>query len=296
MRIYTRAEWSARSPTKQMQHYRKRYIIIHHTASGNGVMSEAADLRYQYNCQGWHTAEHDATDILQAFTVFASGRIVEGRMPWDSDNGAIYNAGGGAVDGVGIECDGTFYGRDMTSAAQYEALVWLCAEIVKRCNIDTRQARWTFGHREIYPCRLGDPKSTACPGNLLAQFVTNGKLQKDVLALLQGDTPKKGDKRMQTWEYKQVTKVAKIDCYRAKADYHVTTDGATRNLVFTLEGKDGSFAPVSTEGQDIKTNIQHDHNLQDILKQDRFKSLKGSYKLIITCADAIDISIRENPK
>jgi hypothetical protein len=183
MRIYTRAEWNARPPSGAIPSgLAKKYIIIHHTASGNEVQSEAADLSYQYSCQGWHMAQYNAVDILQGFTVFKSGRVMEGRMPWDSNNGAIYNAGGGQVDGVGIECDGTFYADGaLMGATQYNALVALCREIVARCRIDTTQDRWIYGHREIYPCRPGDPKETSCPGNLLAQFVTNGKLQRDVL-------------------------------------------------------------------------------------------------------------------
>jgi hypothetical protein len=107
--------------------------------------------------------------------------------------------------------------------------------------------------------------------------------------------PKPREAEMQTWEYFDTTEVVKIDCYRARADYYVTTDGATKNLVFTFQGKDGG-EPISADGQEIKTDIQHDHNLQDILKQSRFKELKGSYKLTVTCSHPIDISIREVPK
>ena len=100
---------------------------------------------------------------------------------------------------------------------------------------------------------------------------------------------------MQTWESFDTTKVVKIDCYRDKANYFVTTDGATKDLVFTFQAKDGGEA-IAADGQEIKTDIQHDHNLQDILKQPRFASLKGSYKLTVTCASPINISVREVPK
>ena len=185
MRIYTRAEWNARPPTKVMKHYPKKGIMIHHTASGhNAPQSEAKDLQYQYDCQGWHMRDHNASDILQGVTIFPSGRIVEGRMPWDSDNGAIYNWGGGAVDYVGIENDGTFNGDRYMGDTQYESLVWLCAENVRRgivpVNFEIK------GHRQVYPCRPGDPKPTGCPGNLLDQFVTNGKLERDVRKELEG--------------------------------------------------------------------------------------------------------------
>ncbi len=106
--------------------------------------------------------------------------------------------------------------------------------------------------------------------------------------------PKKEDD-MQSWDFFNVTKASKIDCYRDKCNYFVATDGATKNLVFTFQAKDNPD-PISSASQDIKTNIQHDHDMQTILAQPKFAGLKGSYKLTVTCSDKINISIREVPK
>lgn len=104
---------------------------------------------------------------------------------------------------------------------------------------------------------------------------------------------------MQYRQYENVNKAVWIDCYRDKANYWVTTDTekrATREIEFVIEGKDGSFHPVATDGQKQEMGIQHDHPISDILKQPRFKGLKGSFKLTVKSADPIDISIREVPK
>lgn len=99
---------------------------------------------------------------------------------------------------------------------------------------------------------------------------------------------------MQVREIGNVTKAVWIDCYQGKCNYYVTTDGAASDLKFKLEGHKPGGGSGTTEGQSV-SGLQ-DHNIQDILKQDRMKDIKGSFKLTVACASPINISIREVPK
>jgi hypothetical protein len=282
--------------------YEKNVIIIHYTDSPNGLLSVGQEQGLMRMWQSEHESKYGAWDILQAYSCFQSGRVYENRL-WTANSGAIYNSGGGQVfgwssKGVGIENQGDFHGSTVMQEPQYSALVALCADIYKRPGFKPLAGRWIFGHQELPPCRPGDPwgKGTDCPANLLAQFVANGKLQNDVLAYIKHGPVKPKEDDMQSWDYNQVTEARKIDCYRDRADYWVTTDGKTREVVFIFEGKDGSFPATPSDGQEFKTPVQHDHSMSRILQQPKFAGLKGSFKLIIKSADPIDISIREVPK
>lgn len=82
------------------------------------------------------------------------------------------------------------------------------------------------------------------------------------------------------------------DCYRDKYDYYVFTDGNWSNLLFMISGHDAGSA--TTEPQ--TASGFHVHNLQDILKQDRMKVVKGSYKVTVTSDTPVAITLREVPK
>ena len=100
--------------------------------------------------------------------------------------------------------------------------------------------------------------------------------------------PKKEDEGM----YEQVLNTkefVRLDCWRDEFNYFVTTDGNAKNLRFTLRGKLGGEA--TTDPQDKDGLV--DHNLQDILKQERMKVVKGSYKLTVTSDKDINIGLRE---
>lgn len=117
-----------------------------------------------------------------------------------------------------------------------------------------------------------------------------------IITVFGGATPApvKKEDDMQSWDYYNVTKATKIDCYRDKCNYYVTTDGAASDLRFKLEGHKPGGGGGTTEGQSV-SGLQ-DHNVQDILKQDRMKDIKGSFKLSVGGASPINISIREVPK
>lgn len=107
--------------------------------------------------------------------------------------------------------------------------------------------------------------------------------------------PKPREDEMSAYTFSNVSNAVFIDCYRDKYNYFVTTDGITTNLVFTaIEHETGKIA--STAGQPNPPEGKsgpHDHNIQDILNQGAFQSIKGSFKLIISCNQPINISIRE---
>lgn len=179
MRIYTRAEWGALPPKSKLPSgLTKKGFLIHHTASGNGVLTleqeKAQQRAWQIQHMGAYT-DHKGQDILHGASVFKSGRVFEGRMPWDSNNGAAYNAG---YEWFGIECDGNFYGSHYMGNVQYQALVEFCAYIHKLKGFPL-----VFkGHREI------PGNDTACPGNLMHQFINNGKLKNDVARVVMEET------------------------------------------------------------------------------------------------------------
>ena len=84
----------------------------------------------------------------------------------------------------------------------------------------------------------------------------------------------------------------RLDCWRDRFDYYVTTDGNAKNLRFKLDGKQGGSG--TTDPQDKDGLV--DHNLQDILKQERMKAVKGSFKLTVTSDKDINIGLREVAK
>ena len=181
MRIIPRSESGLAPPLRPVYGgYPKQAIIIHHTCSPNGILSLAAERSIMRAWQLDHETKYNAKDILQAFTVFQSGRIYENRIPYDSDNGAIYNEGGWSYRGIGIECQGDFRRGVYMDDLQYQSLVFLCKSLVGPVIPVSRLQ--VYGHMQLPPCRPGDKHPTDCPANLLPQFVLNNKLYRDILS------------------------------------------------------------------------------------------------------------------
>ena len=146
------------------------------------------------------------------------------------------------------------------------------------------RAWWAVHPCAPLTCFLGFPMSSAA--RAFSCFA-------DVLASAKG-TPV-GAKPKEEGMYEQLLNTkefVRLDCWRDKFNYFVTTDGNAKNLRFKLQGKLGGEA--TTDPQD-KDGIV-DHNLQDILKQDRMKVVKGSYKLTVTSDKDIGIGLREDSK
>ena len=105
--------------------------------------------------------------------------------------------------------------------------------------------------------------------------------------------PKRKEEDEGMYEQQLNTKeFVRLDCWRDRFDYYVTTDGNAKNLRFKLDGKQGGSG--TTDPQDKDGLV--DHNIQDILKQDRMKGVQGSYKLIVTSDKDINIGLREVAK
>lgn len=88
------------------------------------------------------------------------------------------------------------------------------------------------------------------------------------------------------------------DCWRGVCDYYIITDasaGKALNVCFRLIGHDGgdeTTEPQNVPGPDGK--VIKSHNLQDILKQERMKKVKGSIKLIATAESPCKFALRED--
>jgi hypothetical protein len=116
------------------------------------------------------------------------------------------------------------------------------------------------------------------------------------------DKPKEDEMFLYSGEPYQVDDSSFIfpDCWRDKCEYYILTDassGKAVNVRFRLIGHDGGDA--TTEPQDVPGKdgkFIKSHNLQDILRQERFKNVKGSVKLIATAESPCKFSLREVPK
>jgi hypothetical protein len=236
---------------------KKKYIIIHYTCSGNGILSPQAEQNIMRMWQTMHESQYGAVDILQGFSVFQSGRIYENRVPWDSNHGAIYNAGGGQYDGVGIENQGDFRGSVLMDDTQYQALLYLCVELVRKLNIPLN-GPVVLGHKQIYPCRPGDSKSTDCPANLLPQLLTSGKLKNDIIAQIDGTQPpvikEEEEARMATLKNGKHTKFSTwIDGHRnVYVDVVNNLDnGKISTAKVSIAGDGGKYGVIKPKGEDV---------------------------------------------
>lgn len=235
MRIYTRQEIGLRPPRYPVHGgYQKQYFVIHNTASpnygpGRTFEQDASMVRMwqDYQMRTYPAAK----DILENFHVMQSGRLLEGRMPLDSDGGAAYNAGG---IGFGIECEGNWEGGGAMSDLQYRSLVWLCAWVSTQIEIPLE----FVGHRQI------PGNDTACPGVLIQQFGLglgqNGRLKRDVVALLAAGLPDVPP------EHEQEGDEEGMEIVETMRRFPAYNDGGKANCGFDItdESEDGKGARV----------------------------------------------------
>ncbi len=148
-----RASWGARPPRRPWRPFSKppRLVVFHHTVSGIGrVLGPEEEAFLQREMQRHHM-NLGWGDIGQHFTVFKSGRILEGRPL-----GAVgVHAAGANSYTIGIEHQGNFEVEEPTEA-QLEASARLIASLYRHFSWPDDGGERLRPHREF--------SRTACPG------------------------------------------------------------------------------------------------------------------------------------
>ncbi|MGH3313637.1 MAG: peptidoglycan recognition protein family protein [Streptomyces sp.] len=163
-RIYSTAQWGARSPSSPIVvlDHRPTYIVIHHTADANSrdySLAHAKKIcraiqRYHMDHNGW-------SDSGQQFTNTRGGYRLEGRhrsLSAVRDGGRHVqgaNVGGYNSKVIGIENEG-IYSKVNVPKALWNSLVPLVAWIADQYGTRMKNIR---GHRDF--------NSTECPGDVL---------------------------------------------------------------------------------------------------------------------------------
>lgn len=152
VRVISRAEWGARSPTKSLPRWSRRpeYIVWHHTVSpGCGVLAEGQEAAFQRMMQASHMSRGWG-DIGQHYTVYASGRVYESRpLAYQG----VHAAGANSYT-IGIEHQGDFrYCRP--TAEQIQSSAELIAGLYRYFRWDPHETWRIQPHRRF--------SRTACP-------------------------------------------------------------------------------------------------------------------------------------
>ncbi len=212
--IVTRTQWGADESIRDNHivgwaPFRK--IVVHHTASPNGVKDPAATVRFGYEL---HVVGRGFTDIGYNFLISPDGQIFEGRRarnygpgePHTGEDGSGNAIIGGHTKGrnagtCGIALIGNFMNRPPSNAA-IESLIQLAAWEAQRHKIDplgrdefiaTDSTKLVFpnivGHRGI--------GSTFCPGTRMAASMP--WLRKQVAERVGSFPARKSDMRRLAW-------------------------------------------------------------------------------------------------
>ncbi len=212
--IATRAQWGADESIRDTNivgwaPFRK--IVVHHTASPNGVRDPAATVRFGYEL---HVVGRGFTDIGYHFLISPDGQIFEGRRARKYGEGELHNGEDGAGNAIigghtkgrnagtcGIALIGNFM-RTAPSNAAIESLVHLAAWESQRHRIDplgsdefiaTDGTNLKFfnivGHRGV--------GSTLCPGSRMAASMP--WLRKQVAERAGSFPARKADMRRLAW-------------------------------------------------------------------------------------------------
>ena len=213
-KIVTRAQWGADESIRDSHivgwaPFRK--IVVHHTASPNGVKDPAATVRFGY---GLHVIGRGFTDIGYNFLIGPDGEIFEGRRARKYGKGELHTGEDGAGNAIigghtkgrnagtcGIALIGNFM-KTAPSSAAINSLIHLIAWEAQRHRIDplgrdefiaTDSTKLIFpniaGHRAI--------GSTLCPGNRMAASLP--WLRKQVAERVGSFPARKADMRRLAW-------------------------------------------------------------------------------------------------
>jgi hypothetical protein len=164
-RVFTTAEWGARSVNSTFPKRAAQGIVLHHTVLPNRAPKAGnAEKETAFGIARQIQADHlnrGFADTGQHFTVSRGGLIMEGR------HGALDAAKAGKVvrgahAGVneqnqtwfGIELEGTYHIEFLMTPQQRQALIELCGWLAFKGDFDTQQIE---GHRHFKP-------TTQCPG------------------------------------------------------------------------------------------------------------------------------------
>ena len=183
--IITRAQWGADESIRDphvMGWAPFRKIIVHHTASPNGVRDPAATVRFGYEL---HVEGRGFTDIGYHFLIGPDGQIFEGRRARAYGKGELHTGEDGVGNAIigghtkgrnagscGIALIGNFM-KAVPSSAALQSLVHLTAWEAQRHQIDplgndmyvgTDSRALAFAN--IAPHR--DVRATLCPGDKMA--------------------------------------------------------------------------------------------------------------------------------
>ena len=212
--IVTRAQWGADESIRDRRIIGwapVRKIVVHHTASPNGVKDPAATVRFGYEL---HVVDRGFTDIGYNFLIGPDGEIFEGRRARKYGKGELHTGEDGAgnviVGGhtkgrnagtLGIALIGNFMKTSPSSAA-INSLIHLIAWEAQRHRIDplgSDEFIATDATKLVFPNIVGHRGigSTLCPGNKMAASMP--WLRKQVAERIGSFPARKADMRQLAW-------------------------------------------------------------------------------------------------
>ncbi|MFB4301154.1 peptidoglycan recognition family protein [Actinomadura sp. NTSP31] len=182
-RVYTRAQWRARSPKRPGRVLGRApdHIVVHHTDTANSndlTVAHAFGLsRY---IQNFHMDKRGWDDCGQHLTISRGGFVMEGRnrsLASVRDGDLVVGAQvlHNNEHTIGIENEGTYMKKAVPGrlwSSLTEVCVWLC----RAYDLDPAEA--IVGHR--------DYNSTSCPGDVLYSRLPT--LRRAVAARLEGSS------------------------------------------------------------------------------------------------------------
>jgi N-acetylmuramoyl-L-alanine amidase len=213
-KIVTRAQWGADESIRDTRiigwaPFRK--IVVHHTASPNGVKDPATTVRFGYEL---HVVGRGFTDIGYNFLIGPDGQIFEGRRARKYGQGELHTGEDGSGNGIvgghtkgrnagtcGIALIGNFM-KTSPSAAAIHSLIHLASWEAQRHRIDplgSDEFIATDATKLVFPNIVGHRGigSTLCPGNKIAASLP--WLRKQVAERVGSFPARKADMRRLAW-------------------------------------------------------------------------------------------------
>lgn len=212
--IVTRAQWGADESirdTHVMGWAPFRKIVVHHTASPNGVKDPAATVRFGYEL---HVIGRGFTDIGYNFLIGPDGEIFEGRRARNYNKGELHTGEDGAGNAIigghtkgrnagtcGIALIGNFM-KTAPSNSAIESLIHLASWESQRHKIDplgSDEFIATDSTKLVFPNIVGHRGigATLCPGNRMAASMP--WLRKQVAERVGSFPARKSDMRRLAW-------------------------------------------------------------------------------------------------